>query len=110
MVLVAIEDGTSNHTGSVCIGAEAGTLLVGSNNFFTIEGKLIMVDDGTMEIPIHLNPPCAPGTPDSHSYSPDVLQNNYFFIEGNPVILVGDNYSPDATEVDSAGQSFVSVS
>ena len=106
MALIAVEDGTSEHTGSTVVGPVAGTLTVGSNSFFTIEGKLAMVEDGTMEIPSHqyqLLPPLF----HSHSYNPDTLANNYFYIEGKRVILVGDSFSGDATEVKTAGSNSI---
>ena len=69
-----------------------------------------MVDDGTMEVPSHNNPPCVPANIQSHSYTPDTLQNSYFYIEGRLVILVGDSYSGDATAVDGAGtNTFLTV-
>lgn len=109
MALVATENGTCEHTGSTCVGPVAGTL-VGGQSFVTIEGSLVMVEAGTMEVPVHGNPPCFP-VPilASHSYNPDTLQQNYFYIEGSLVVLQGDTYNGDATEVDDAGQSFVSV-
>lgn len=109
MALMACSDGAANHTGSVCAGAVAGTLTAGSNTFFTIEGVKVMVEDGTMEIPTHNNPPCDPPNLQSHSYSPSPSQN-YFYIEGKRIIVVGDSYSADATDVDGAGtNTFVEI-
>ena len=69
-----------------------------------------MDDTGTMEVPLHNNPPCVPANIQSHSYTPDTLANSYFYIEGKLVVLVGDSFSGDATAVDGAGtNSFVTV-
>jgi len=110
MVLVATDQGTSTHSGSVCAGVVAGTLDAGSNTFVSIESELVMVDDGTMEIPSHLNPPCTPGTPLAHSYSPDTLAQGSVTVDGEAMVLIGDSFSGDATEVDGAGiNTFVQV-
>lgn len=110
MTLIVDEDATCNHTGTVCAGAVAGTVLVGTNGFFTIEGKEIMVDDGTLEVPTHNNPPCTPPNNLSHSFPVDTLAQSFFTIEGKKVVLLGDSSSGDATDIDSQGSnSFMSV-
>ena len=107
---MVIEDGTCNHSGTVCSGSVAGTVSVGSNSFVTIEGKLVMVDDGNLIVPTHLNPPCSPGTPGSHSFTPDTTAQSFVTVEGNAVILDGDSYQADPTVIDSPGSnSFVEV-
>jgi len=102
--LVIVADGTSEHTGSTIDGPISGTLTVGSNSFFSIGGQLVMVDDGTMEILSHRFA-SSPDQFHDHSFIPDSLQQNYFLIEGRPVILEGDIYGSDATEVNSAGSN-----
>ena len=77
---ITINDGTSEHTGSTVVGTVAGTISVGSNNFVTIEGQKMMIEDGKMEIPTHLYN-LIPPLSHSHSFSPDIMANNYFFIE-----------------------------
>ena len=110
MVRIVVSDGTSTHTGTVCSGAVAGTVTVGSNSFVFIEGNLVMVDDGTLEVPSHLNPPCSPGTPASHSFTPDTLAQSFVFVEAKKVALLGDSFSGDATSINSQGtNSFVDV-
>lgn len=110
MTLIADEDATTIHTGTVCAGSVAGTVSVGSNSFVTINGRLVMVDDGTLDIPSHLNPPCTPGTPGTHNFTPNVTAQTFVTVNGNPIILDGDSYSTDATAIDSAGSnSFVEV-
>lgn len=111
MALMACEDGTCTHTGTVCAGPVPGTLTAGSNPLFRIEGVKVMVDDGTMDVPTHNNPPCVPPNLQSHSYEPDTLANSYFYIEGKLAVLLGDSFSGDATAVDDAGTNgFVTVS
>jgi len=110
MTLISDEDATTIHTGTVCSGSVAGTIQVGSNSFVTIEGKLVMVDDGDVLVPSHLNPPCTPGTPSSHSFTPDTIAQSFVTVEGNAVILDGDSYLADPTVIDSPGSnSFVEV-
>ena len=109
MVLVVVSDGTSIHSGTVCAGPVAGTVLVGSNNFVTIGGKLIMVTDGTMEIPVHNNPPCIPPNLLSHSFSPSASQS-YVTIVGTLMSLLGDA-GAESTSIDGVGSNdFVTVS
>ncbi len=106
---IAIEDTESEHTGSTVVGPVAGTIIVNSNNFVKIEGQNIMVEDGTMEIPLHQYQTLPPLF-HSHSFSPDTLANNYFFIEANPIVLVVDSYSSDETTIKNAGSNtFVEV-
>ncbi len=106
---VVVEDAISEHTGSTVVGAVSGSISVGSNNFFSIGWKLVMVEDGTIDIPDHqyqLDPPLY----HSHNYQPDTLKNNYFFIEGKKIVLVGDKYSQDESEIKTAGSNdFVEV-
>jgi len=106
---IVIQDGEAEHTGSTVVGSVTGTIDVGSNSFFSIGGKLIAVSDGIMVIPSHqyvVFPPLF----HSHNFTPDTLQNNYFLIENNPVLLVSDSYSADATEITDAGSNtFVEV-
>lgn len=106
MVKIAVENGTSIHTGSTVVGPVAGTLTVGSNTFVKIEGKKMMVNDGTMVIPSHqynLLPPLF----HSHAYIPTATKT-YVTIEGRPVIVVGDAYVADSTQVNAASSnSFV---
>lgn len=111
VTLIVVSDGTCNHTGSVCGGAVAGTLTVGSNSFVTIEGNLIMDEDGTLEVPTHNNPPCVPPNNQSHSLSIDSFGQSFVTIEGKKMVLVGDaNTGGDATDVNGAGSnSFVSI-
>ena len=105
---IACVNGASNHTGSVCAGSVTGTLIAGGNDFVKISGSLIMVEDGTMEIPTHLNSSCI--TSHSHSFSPDTFGQNFVKIGGKKVVLVGDSYSGDATNVSSAGSNdFVNI-
>lgn len=110
MTLIVDEDATTIHTGTVCTGSVAGTISVGSNAFVTINGRLVMVDDGTLDIPSHLNPPCTPGTPASHNFTPDTTAQSFVTVEGHAVITEGDSYSSDPTAIDDAGSnSFVSI-
>lgn len=109
MVEVTLQDGTCTHTGSACSPPVAGTLTVGSNAFVSVGSTLIMVEDGTMEVPSHLPPSCIPPL-ETHSYSPDTFGQTFVTIEGLKMCLVGDSYSPDPTEIDSAGSNgFVEV-
>jgi hypothetical protein len=105
MSLIVVEDGTCNHTGSICGGSVSGTLSVGSNDFFKINGKLVMVEDGELLVPEHNNPPCIPPNLNAHAFIANNLFNNYFYINNKLIILVGDEYSTDATEVDNAGSN-----
>jgi len=111
MTLVVIQDGTCNHTGSVCTGPVAGTLATPTQSFVTIGSILVMVEGDTMEVPTHLNPPCTPGTPAGHSYPVNTFAQSYVTVEGNKIVLLGDSYSGDATDVDNQGSNnFVEVS
>jgi len=101
---MVVSNGVSTHTGSTVVGAVAGTISVGANTFFTIEGNLVMVSNGTMNIPSHKYQN-VPALFHSHSFSPNVLQNNYFLIEGVPIVLIGDNYAPDATNISNQGSN-----
>jgi len=109
MVKMVLENGEAEHTGSTVVGAVSGTIDVGSNSFFSIGGTRVAVSDGIMVIPSHqyvVFPPLF----HSHNFTPDTLQNNYFLIEGKPILLLGDKYSPDATEiVDVGSNNFVEV-
>lgn len=110
MTKIVVDDATCIHTGTVCSGSVAGTVSVGSNAFVEIEGRLVMVDDGTLDIPSHLNPPCSPGTPGSHTFTPNTLAQSFVTVEGNIVVLDGDSYTPDPTAIDSPGSNgFVEV-
>jgi hypothetical protein len=110
MTKIVVEDATCIHTGTVCSGSVAGTISVGSNGFVRTETRLVMVDDGTLIIPSHLNPPCTPGTLASHNFTPDTLAQSFVTVEGHAVVLEGDSYSSDPTTIDSAGSnSFVEV-
>ena len=109
MALVADENATTTHTGTTVVGPVGGTVDVGSNNFVSIESELVMVDDGTLEVPSHQYA-SSPDLFHSHSFVPDAVQQSYFLIEGRPVILKGDSYNADPTEIDSAGSNtFVTV-
>lgn len=104
MTLAVVEDGESKHSGSTVVGDVLGTVNVGSNSFFRIGGQRVVVSDGTMEIPVHqyiIFPPAY----HSHSFTPDTIGNNYFYIDNKPIILVGDSYSGDATEISNAGSN-----
>ena len=105
MVKIAVADSTSEHTGTVCAGPVAGTVTPGTNAFAKIKGQLIMVDDGTLEVPSHLNPPCTPGTPASHSFTPNTFQQTFAKVNGRKMVLVGDSFSGDATNMNGAGSN-----
>lgn len=110
-IRIAIQDSDSLHSGTTCSGDILGTITVGSNSFFKINGKFIMVDNGTLEVPTHANPPCISPVIESHSYTPNVIQQSVFKINGKRICLVGDNYSSDATEISSSGSNnFVNIS
>ena len=110
MTNIAVSDSESSHDGSVCSGTVTGTVVVGSNSFVNINGFRIMVEDGTMEIPSHNNPPCTPPNMQSHSYSPDTFGQNFVTIEGKKMVLLNDSYSGDNTWISSSGSnSFVGV-
>ena len=100
---IATEDGTSIHTGSTIVGPVAGTLSVGSNSVVTINGKKIMVEDGTMDIPSHKY--AEPDLYHSHNYSPDTFFHSVITIDSRKIVVTDDSYSGDATNVDSSGQS-----
>jgi len=109
MTLVVLADGTSIHSGTVCAGPVAGTVTVGSNSFATVGGTLIMVTDGTMEIPVHNNPPCIPPNLLSHSFSPSASQT-YVTIAGTLMSLLGDS-GAESTSIDGVGSNdFVTIS
>jgi hypothetical protein len=103
MALAMLADGASTHTGTVCSGSVGGTIDAGSNAFFSVESTMVMVADGQFMIPSHNNPPCVPPNIQSHAYTPDALQNSYFYIGGLLVVVVGDDYTPDPTEATGAG-------
>lgn len=107
---VVISDGQTSHTGSTVVGAVAGSISNTGNTLFRIEGKLIMVEGDTMEIPTHKYDFGPPPLFHSHSFAPNTLQNNHFYIENKLVVLVGDKYSSDPTEIVGAGSNtFVEV-
>jgi len=109
MTLVVVSNGTSIHSGTVCAGPVGGTLTVGSNTFVTIGGVLIMVTNGTMEIPVHNNPPCIPPNLLSHSFSPSASQS-FVTIAGTLMSLLGDS-GAESTSIDGVGSNdFVTVS
>ena len=111
MVKIVISDGQCLHSGTVCTGNVSGTITVGTNIFVTIENKLIMIENGTLEVPTHLNPPCTPGIPQSHSFTPNTFNQSFVTIEGKKICTLGDSYSGDATEIDNQGSnSFVDIS
>lgn len=110
IVKIVVENGTCSHTGTVCSGSVAGTITVGSNNFVYTEGQLDMVEDGTLEVPTHNNPPCIPPNMQSHSFIPNNIQNTFVFIESNLVCVIGDYYTSDTTTIDNQGNnSFVDI-
>ena len=109
MVLVVTGDGISTHSGTICGSDVLGTVTVGSNDFVFIDNSLMMVIDGTMEVPDHNNPPCVPPNILSHSFTADITQQSFVTIGDVPVSLVGDNYSTDQTDITGAGQTFVEV-
>lgn len=106
--IVVCADGTSLHTGSTVVGPVAGTLTPGSNSFVTINGTLIMVENGQMVIPTHmynLIPPLF----HSHSFPP-VASQGYVTIAGTKMVLLGDA-GADGTSIDGAGSNgFVTIS
>lgn len=104
VTLIAVEDGTSRHTGSTVVGPVAGTLAVGSNSFCKINGKLIMVDNGTMNIPTHKYQ-SSPDLYHSHSYPCNTFGQSFVKVEGRKVILLNDSYSGDATSVNGVGSN-----
>lgn len=105
MVKVVVSDGTCEHTGSACTPV-AGTVTVGSNSFVFVESNLVMVDDGTLEVPSHLAANCV-DSDGPHSYVPDTLQQGFVFIEDKLVVLDGDSYAPDLTTIDSPGSNSI---
>ena len=109
MVYIATQSGTALHTGSVC-GKKAGTLIPGQS-FVKINGSPIFIEGaGIMDIPNHNpNPDCAPSTPHNHQYPCDTLAQSYVKINGVTICMVNDFYEPDATHIDSAGQSLVNI-
>lgn len=110
MTKIAVEDGTSVHTGTTVVGPVPGTLSVGTNSFCFIEGTLIVVEDGKLDIPTHLYQSIPPLS-HSHSFSPDTFLQSFVTVEGLKAVLVGDSYSSDPTEVDGTGSNtFVEVS
>lgn len=110
MTLIAVEDATTTHTGTICGGAVAGTVTVGSNTFVFIGTKKMMVANGTLEVPTHNNPPCVPPNNTSHSFTPNTFAQSFVTIGAQKVVLVNDSYSGDATSINSAGtNSFVQV-
>ena len=109
MGLVTVEDGTSRHTGSVC-SPVVGSLLVTHNAFVKIDGVKIMVETDTMEIPSHLDPSCIT-THGPHSYPIDTFAQDYVTVEGKRIVLLGDSYSPDPTNIINQGSNtFVTIS
>ena len=111
MVKIAVEDGTSNHTGSVCSGSVAGTLTPVNNDFVFIESNLMIVEGDTLVVPSHNNPPCVPPNILAHNYAIDGLSQSFVFIEDKKIALIGDSYGSDATEIDGVGNnSFVDIS
>ena len=109
MVKITMQDGTCTHTGSACSPPVAGTLTPGSNSFVSVGAQLMMVDDGTMEVPSHLPPSCLP-PPETHSYTPNVFGQSFVKINTHKVCLVGDNFTGDATAIDFQGSNtFVDI-
>jgi len=109
MTLIAVNDGTSNHTGSTVVGPVAGTLTAGSNSFVMIEGVPVMVEDGIMEIPSHQFVVFPPQF-HSHDFACDTLAQSFVMIEGNKINLLVDSYSGDATDIDNVGtNNFVEI-
>lgn len=106
MTLAVVEDGQSKHSGTTVVGDVLGTVNVGSNSFFSVGGKRIAVSDGSMAIPSHqyiIFPPAF----HSHLFTPNTIGNNYFYIDGKPILLVGDTYTPDPTEISNAGSNTI---
>jgi hypothetical protein len=85
--------------------------LIEGQSFVTIEGNAVFIEgSGIMDIPPHNpNPDCSPSTPHSHMYPCDTLAQSFVKIEGINVCMLNDYYDPDATHIDSTGQSFVEV-
>jgi hypothetical protein len=109
-IKIVVDDGTSKHTGSTVVGPVAGTLTVGSDTFVTVIGHKVMVEDGTMVIPTHEYSTGPPPLYHSHNYAPNTFQQSFVKVNGKKVVLVGDNYSSDATDVETAGSNnFVTV-
>ena len=111
MTKIVLSDGVSTHDGSVCGGDVLGTVLVGTNAFVKIAGTLIMVEDGTLEVPSHNNPPCTPPNFSTHSFTSDTFVQSFTKIEGKKVLLVGDSFSGDNTFISGeGGNTFVEIS
>lgn len=104
MVKIVVEDGTCIHNGTTVVGPVAGTLTTGSNTFAKINGKLIMVEDGTLEVPLHKYQN-SPALFHSHSFSVNSFQQSFAKINGKRIILLGDNYSNDITTINNQGSN-----
>ena len=109
MGLIALSDGTSRHTGTTVVGPVAGTLTAGSNSFVKVNGVLMMVEDGKMNIPSHqyiILPPAF----HSHSFSPDTITDTFVTVAVKKICQVSDSYSSDATNINGDGSnSFVTI-
>lgn len=109
-IKITVEDGTSKHTGSTVVGPVAGTVTVGSDTFVTVNGKKVMVEDGIMVIPTHEYSTGPPPLYHSHNYACNTFQQLYVKVNGKKVVLVGDTYSSDATDIETQGSNtFVTV-
>jgi hypothetical protein len=106
MSYAATEDAVSTHTGSTVVGPVAGTVTKGSNNILKVESKYVMVEDGTLEIPVHQYQ-LVPALFHSHSFTPDNFNQSIWLIEGKKVCVDGDSYTGDATSITNAAQSII---
>jgi len=111
MTLIACSDGTCSHVDTVCGGPVAGTLTAGSNVFVQINGVTVVVDDGTLVVPSHNNPPCVPSNIQSHNFTLNSFAQSFVTVNGLKIAVDGDSYTGDITFIDNVGSnSFVQVS
>jgi len=104
MAIITCKDGTVDHFGTTYPSGThvSGTLIQGSNAFCKINGVEIVVEDGTLVVPLHNY---TPTNTHSHVFTPNTFFNSYFFIEGKKIVCIGDSYSSDITTVNSGGSN-----
>jgi len=109
MTKITVEDAISKHVGTTTVGDVFGTVNITSQNFVKIEGKKVMTETDTMEIPSHqfqVFPPLF----HSHSFTPNTFAQNFVKIEGKKIVLLNDSFSGDATSISNqGGNNFVNI-
>lgn len=109
MKLIATEDSSVLHSGSVFGGTVSGTFVPdASESWITIEGNKIGSSLSILDIPSHFFTPLLTH---SHQFNPDTFTHDFVTIEGNLIVTQDSQYAGDITVITDAGSNiFVTIS